>query len=272
MTKKFIITESEKNQIRQLYQINEIDSEKVLQALAQFVDSASSSKPNDTDSDVSNKSETDYDTSSSSGDNWMDVTKKVIAKFEGGYWNPKCAKYPGSKHPSQTGMYRNSGETMFGLDRKAGNIQKVSSDGKRFFDRIDDEKKKLGMKEFCRVWKWNYIPEDPLKSELMDLAAKTMKTLYESNASNFFKGKTRKVVESSRPLLLHFSYATWNGPKFFKDFAKTVNKAIEEGKPIDEIVDIVKQDRTNSIGGAWAEGTKRVNAAIDQEASIDGVA
>lgn len=284
MNRRFIITETEKKHIKNLYNISEQDFSKgeeiakgffdlVKQKLKEPSSSSSSSEPSSSSSSFdsgTSDSKTEYDTTSS-GDNWMDVTKKVIKKFEGGYWNPECSKYPGSKHPGKTGMYSRSGETMFGLDREAGRIESVSPDGAKFFARIDEEKKKLGMDEFCRIWRWNYIPEEPLKTELMDLAAKTMKFLYERNASNFFKGKTREVVEASKPLLLHFSYATWNGPGFFQKFAQTMNQAIEAGKPMKELIQIAKDDRVKRIGGAWAKATQNVNAAIDAEASAQGI-
>lgn len=272
--RKLIISEEEQKHIKNLYKINEIDAEKVVTGLFQMAQDYASGKRGgmETTSDDSEE-KTDYsdEPSSSTGDNWMDVTRKVIKEFEGGYWNPECAKYPGSKHPTKTGMYKRSGETMFGLDREAGNIENVSSDGKKFFEVIDNEKRKLGMDEFCRVWKWNYIPSDPLKSELIDLAAKTMKSLYEKNANNYFKGKTRNVVENSKPLLLHFSYATWNGPGFFKKFANTINQAIEQGKPMKELIQLAKNDRTEKLGGAWAQATQKVNRAIDSEATSEGL-
>lgn len=275
MSRRFIITETEKKHIKNLYNISEQDlsnGEKIAKGFLELVKQKlkePSSSSSSSDSGTSD-TKTEYATTSS-GDNFIDITKKVIQKFEGGYWNPECSKYPESKHPSKTGMYRRSGETMFGLDREAGKIENVSPEGKQFFGRIDEEKRKLGMDEFCRTWRWNYIPKEPLKSELMDLAAKTMKGLYDKNASNFFKGKTREVVDASRPLLLHFSYATWNGPGFFKNFAKTINQAIEEGKPMKELIQIAKDDRVKKIGGDWASATQKVNAAIDAEASAQGI-
>lgn len=273
--RKFIISEEEQKHIKKLYNINEIDAEKVVSGLFQMAQDYASGKRGGmetTPDDSEEKVDYSDEPSVSTGDNWMDVTKKVIKDFEGGYWNPECAKYSGSKHPSKTGMYERSGETMFGLDREAGNIENVSSDGRKFFELIDDEKRKLGMEQFCKTWKWNYIPNEPLKGELIELAAKTMKSLYDKNAANYFKGKTRNVVENSKPLLLHFSYATWNGPGFFKKFANSINTAIEEGKPMKELIEIAKNDRTNKLGGAWASATQKVNRAIDAEASSEGIA
>lgn len=268
MRKKFLITEEEKNTIKKLYNITEIDAAKAIEALAKFV---GSSKEKETEIDGNDV--TDYDNlSTPSGDNWMDVTRKVIRKFEGGYWNPSCSKYPGTKHPPKSGIYSKSSETMFGLDREAGNIENISSDGKKFFELIDNEKQKLGEENFCKKWKWNYIPEEPLKSELIDLAAKTMKKQYDDNAFRYFKGKTKDIVEGSKPLLLHFSYATWNGPGFFKDFAQNINDGVAQGKSIRQLVKIAKEDRKRRLGGtAWASATEKVNAAIDDEAIIDNV-
>lgn len=278
--KKIIITENQYKFLEKNYRITEeTENEKIFGKFLSMVKdsgkqkSKSDSQGDDMSFDLDDNSKTDYSSTKGSNvdDNWMGVTKKVIEKFEGGYWNPVCAKYPRTRHPTKTGAYSRSGETMFGLDREAGNIENSSTEGRQFFARIDQEKQKLGEEQFCNTWVWNYIPPEPLKSELVDLAARTMKKFYDSNAKNFFKGNTKNVVESSRPLLLHFSYATWNGPGFFQKFANTINKGVEEGKSIKTLINLAKQDRINNIGGYWAEGSKRVNTAIDQEAQIDGV-
>lgn len=286
--KKLIISENEKKIIKSLYNIVEqTDNEKIFGKFINMIqDINKTNDKNDVKTDVENEDDFDFNLDDDQdntkvdynsknltnvGDKFMEVTKKVIEKFEGGYWNPICSKYPGTGHPTKTGAYKDSGETMYGLDRVAGNIENLSSEGKQFFGRIDKEKQKLGEEKFCRTWKWNYIPPEPLKTELMNLAAATMKKVYENNEKAFFKGNTKKVVDSSRPLLLHFSYATWNGPWFFQQFANTINKGVEEGKPIKTLIEMAKQDRINRISGYWAEGTKRVNAAMDQEAQIDGI-
>jgi hypothetical protein len=273
-----IISENEKIRIKSLYNIIEqTENEK---AFGKFIDLMMKDSPKDKtnsdtgdDTDNEDNEKVDYSTKNltDTSDKFIEVTKKVIEKFEGGYWNPICSKYPNTRHPKKEGAYLNSGETMFGLDRVAGSIEKWSSAGRQFFGLIDKEKERLGEEKFCNTWKWNYIPPDPLKSELMNLAAETMKTAYENNVKTFFKGDTKKVVDSSRALLLHFSYATWNGPGFFQKFANTINKGVAEGKSIKSLIELAKQDRLKRISGYWAEGSKRVNAAIDQEAQIDNV-
>ena len=282
--RKLIISEEEQKHIKNLYNINEIDAEKVVAGLFQMAQDYATGKRGGmetTSDDTDEKTDYEEDIKSSTGDDFIDITKKIIEKFEGGYWNPTCAQFKETKHPSQSGAYVSSSETMYGLDRYAGNIESKPS-GKRFFELIDEEKEKMGaiqigkdwtnMDNFCRKWKWNYKPNEPLKSELLELAAKHMKTLYDDNASRYFKGKTKSVVESSKPLILHFSYATWNGPVAFKQFAESMNKAVEEGLPIKKLVNIAKDDRKNKYRNThWEDATEKVVAAIDSEAASEGI-
>jgi len=272
MSKKLIITEEEKLRIKKLYSLSEQEFnplEIVLKTAMKKLEDLQSGKVDsegEMDStDETSSEETEY-TKSASGDDFYDITKKVIDNFEGGYWNPECAKFPGSKHPEKTGMYGKSSETMFGLDREAGDIENVSSDGKRFFEVIDNEKKKAGsMENFCKKWVWNYRGGET-KNQLTDLAVKTMKSLFDKNVRSYLSDKAKKVVESSRPLLLHFSYATWNGPGFFKDFAKSINKAIDEGKSEKDLIKIAKSDRDRRFGGgSWAKANEKVKSLIDKE-------
>jgi uncharacterized protein YifE (UPF0438 family) len=272
MSKKILITEEEKLRIKKLYslfeqQFNPLDI--VLGAAMKRIEDVQSGKvDSEEDSDSTDETDTEETEYTKSGDisDFYEITKKVIENFEGGYWNPECAKFPGSKHPAKAGMYSRSGETMFGLDREAGNIENVSADGKKFFQVIDNEKKKAGsMENFCRKWVWNFRGGET-KNQLMDLAVKTMKSLYDKNAKLYLSDKAKKVVESSRPLLLHFSYATWNGPGFFKDFAKSINKAVDEGKSGKELVRIAKSDRDRRFGsGSWAKANEKVKSLIDKE-------
>jgi hypothetical protein len=197
---------------------------------------------------------------------WNNVTKKVIDEFEGGYWNHwQCKNHP------YAAMYRNSGETLFGLDRKAGNIENLAPEGKEFFKIIDDDKKKLGMSNFCKKWTYNYRGGE-LEERLKDLASKIMFGEYQKNMSNYVKDpETKKRIENNEGLLLHMSYATWNGPGHFNKFAKKIDTAVKEGKSDDELIEIAKNNRTNTFGGDWAKATTKVNSLIDK-ASSSGLA
>jgi hypothetical protein len=212
-------------------------------------------------SDSSGKSSSN--TSGSVSSKWDDVTKKVIDNFEGGYWNYwECKNHPWHS------MYRKSGETMFGLDRKAGNIEGLGPEGKEFFRIIDDEKEKLGMSNFCSKWTYNYRGGD-LEDKLKDLASKIMFTQYEKNMSNYVKDpETKKRIEGNEGLLLHMSYATWNGPGHFQKFAKKLEDAVKQGKSDEELLDIAKDNRTETFTGAWAKATAKVNSLIDKESGL----
>jgi hypothetical protein len=217
-----------------------------------------------TDTSTTNGSKSSSSTSSggSVDSKWMDVTKKVIDNFEGGYWNYwECKNHPWHS------MYNKSGETLFGLDRKAGAIESLGPEGREFFKIIDDEKKKLGMSEFCSKWTYNYRGGD-LEERLKDLAAKVMFTQYEKNMSNYVKDpETKKRIEGNEGLLLHMSYATWNGPGHFQKFAKKLEDAVKQGKSDEELLNIAKDNRTDTFTGAWAKATTKVNNLIDKAAS-----
>jgi hypothetical protein len=253
MSKRLIITESEKNEIKGLYNINEQDKpgfgDAIMALLKKSEDESNSDdkpKTDDTKSDNSDDSYLNDKTSGSVDSKWMKVTKKVIDKFEGGYWNGSTSKNNQttklgicSNHPD--GSMGASTETMFGLDRYNGSIEKTS-DGQEFFRLIDKQKKDLGMAQFCKKWKWNYKGGE-LEDTLKNLAAKVMKHSYDRNAGNYFSPELRKRVESNDRLLMHFSYASWNGPGFFQKFAKSLNNAVKDGKSDKELLKQAIEDR-----------------------------
>lgn len=255
MGKKFVVrlTESE---------LADIIAQQILNRSGDLIKKLNSPISSDTSNDSSSSSSKETKSFSGSGNvasNWDEVTEQVIDNFEGGYWNYwECKNHPWHS------MYKNSGETLFGLDRKAGNIENLSPDGKEFFRLIDEDKKKLGMSNFCNKWVYNYRGGD-LEERLKDLASKIMYQQYEKNMSNYIKDpETKERIESNPGLLLHMSYATWNGPGFFKKFAEKLEKAVKDGASDEELIDIAKDSRTSSLGGYWAKATSKVNNMIDQ--------
>lgn len=279
MSRKLIISEIEKQRIRKLYSLNEQDdTNPISQMMSVALDRLKKLQSGEvtpdyddssTKSDEELKSELDKltdDKNDSSSTDFTSITKKVIDKFEGGYWNPACSEYPETKHPPKSGVYKNSSETMFGLDREAGKIESLGTEGKEFFRLIDQQKNNMGMENFCKKWRWNYRGGE-LESQLKELATKIMKKLYDKNSSNYLSPEAKQIVEKSKPLLLHFSYATWNGPGFFKKFAKSVNDGVKSGKSEKELVKLVKNDRDKEFGGGlWASNNTKVKDAIDKEA------
>ena len=187
---------------------------------------------------------------SSVNSKWMGITKKVIDKLEGGYWNGSTSKNINtaklgicSNHPSSNmGV---STETLFGLDRYNGAIE-ATEDGRKFFEFIDKQKKKKGMKNFCSEWKWLYRGGEN-EDELETLAAKIMKNYFDKNMSTFVKSKKLKnKILNNDALLFHMSYATWNGPLYFKNFAKSLQKGLDSGKNTKELIDLAINDRSKT--------------------------
>lgn len=200
---------------------------------------------------------------------WKSFTDKIIDNFEGGYWNndrltPSSEKC--TDHPYSSFSY-DSGETMFGIDRRAGNWDS-NPKGKEYFEIIDNEKKKYDkMKDFCKIWYHGYRGGS-LESELKSRASELMKTSYDRN-SNYLSSEAKKQVESDKRLLFHFAYACWNGSGFFQDFAEDINNAVDDGKFGDELVDVAIQSRNNAFGGGdWSTVNNKVTNIIKNDPSL----
>lgn len=139
----------------------------------------------------------------------------LIDNIEGGYYNPEWHYTKGMKE---------SGETMFGMDRKAGKELFVSGVGKGFWDLIDKHKNK-------EEWKHYFMAKGkPYEKTLRLYAAKIMYDQFVKLSNMFLKGKgfdNRKTVENDDCLALHFYYACWNGSGRFQKFAKVLNEEIK---------------------------------------------
>jgi len=258
MSKKLIITESEKNEIKGLYKLNEETTtpgfgDALMSLFNKLGNKSDKSDKTDTDKTDTDKTEDSYLNNKSSGSvdsKWMKVTKKVIDNFEGGYWNGSTGKNVSTSKLGICGNHPNgsmgvSTETMFGLDRYNGSIEKTS-DGQEFFRIIDKQKKDLGMTQFCKKWKWNYKGGE-LEDKLKNLAAKVMKHYYDSNVSNYFSPELKKRVENNDRLLMHFSYGSWNGPGHFQKFAKSLNDGVKKGMSDKELIKQAIIDRKKQL-------------------------
>src|SRR2546427_74931 len=131
----------------------------------------------------------------------------VIDKLEGGYFHPNMLLDGRVKDQ----RYKDSGETMFGIDRKAGGAINNTDAGKKFWVVIDaaDAKNK---------WKWNY-KGGALEPQLRSLASDVMYPEYNKYATSYLTPQSRNLIEKDGGLLFHFIYGTWNGPGWFQKFA-----------------------------------------------------
>jgi len=168
--------------------------------------------------------------------NFVKITQLVIDKLEGGYYHPDMLK-DGRVKDSR---YSSSGETLYGIDRKAGGSLNTTEAGKKFWKIVDDSNAR-------KNWKWNYMPTGEMKDKLQRLAAEIIYPEYVRNSKNYLSEKARKLVESDDRLKLNFIYATWNGEGWFKSFASKINDAVESGvQDTDKLTDIAINARINN--------------------------
>ena len=168
---------------------------------------------------------------------FFEIVEIIIDTFEGGYYHPNMFKDGRISDP--TGrlwkIYETSGETMYGLDRKNGGSLNTSASGKLFWSVIDTQKAK-------DRFPWNYPLKDKDKVELIGgvtleqftsslkyQLSLTMRPLYDRLSKKYLNSKAIQIVESSRPLLLHFVYACWNGSGFFKTWSEHLIDDINHG-------------------------------------------
>jgi hypothetical protein len=166
------------------------------------------------------------------------VTGIIVDNFEGGYYHPDM--FTDGRIKDLTGearkIYATSGETMYGLDRKAGGSLNTSEAGQKFWAVIDTQKARS-------LWPYNYpyqgsdkvqliggVTLDQIKSLLKTQLALVMKPTFDKLYSSLLSSKAQNVISNCIPLLLHFAYATWNGAGFFKFYAKSFNQDVESNQ------------------------------------------
>lgn len=189
------------------------------------------------------------DTKSSSGPQ-TDLnaqTVKVIQLLEGGYFHPNMFK-DGRLKPNP--LYATSGETMFGIDRKAGGSINTTPAGKKFWGIID------GL-NWANTAKWNYKPTGKVADELARLAADIIRPEVVRNFKNYLSPEAQAIVYNSPRLLFHFIYATWNGAGWFKWFASVINNAVKQGETNpDKLFTLAIRSRTE-LFPSWAGANGR---------------
>jgi len=176
---------------------------------------------------------------------FRDAVETITDKLEGGYYHP----YMKEKNPSKFGWMGDSGETMFGMDRKKGQQEKNSSAGVEFWRLIDAEDAKNN-------WKYGYALEDnsELKNKLYDLIAQIMEPQFIDSSNRYLSDESKSIVMSDPKLFFNFAYASYNGPGWFQKFAKKFNQKVEEGvTDIEKLRDYALQIRKES--GNWIIAT-----------------
>jgi len=150
-------------------------------------------------------------------DTFNSITTQVIDTLEGGYYHPLMLQ-DGRVKDSR---YSNSGETMFGIDRRQGGSINTTQAGQQFWNLIDNANAKTN-------WQWNYKGGN-LAPQLKDLASQMIYPEFSRMSDLYLSDKAKPIVQGDSRLLFHFAYATWNGAGWFKKFAKDINDAVADG-------------------------------------------
>lgn len=247
MSKRFIISEEERKHIKKLHNLQEQSF--IEKGIEYVLNSILNGDFNKSDKDeTTNDNKLNFDdnksepTKTKTPVDFKEITKKVIDRIEGGYYNPVWHYKP---------AMGKSGETMFGIDRKHGGSLNTGPAGTEFWNIIDKNKNKS-------VWTHGYRG-GALAEKLTDLVVEIMRPHYESLAKKYLSPEALEIVNSSKPLLFHFIYASWNGPGFFKKFAESINKKVEQGVTSEEdLQDVALDSRRNSAASGSVNKIEKI--------------
>ncbi len=184
--------------------------------------------------------------------NFIKTTNVVIDYLEGGYYHPNMLK-DGRVTDSR---YSASGETMFGLDRKAGAGLSIYPQWGEFWGIIDNA-------NAANTWSWNYMG-GAYKDQLKSLAGQIMYYEYSRLYYKYLSPESQSIVDSDPRLTFNFAYAAWNGEGWFNRFADVLNSAVADGATDkDTLVDLVVNARANSSNSLIAQGGAKIAQFIN---------
>ena len=174
------------------------------------------------------------------------LTNLVIDNLEGGYYHPDMkAKLKGGENMG------NSGETMFGFDRKASGSL-VNTDRGREFWRIVDENYSThhGDTKYYNDKADGKLINAAVGEVLRRLITEIM-TIQFNKYAEWLTPAAKELIMHSPALLMQFWYACWNGPGRFQTFAQLVNAAVANGtKAAGDLYNILDKNRRS--WGSWA--------------------
>jgi hypothetical protein len=186
---------------------------------------------------------------------FRDAVDTITNKLEGGYFHP----YMKAANQSKFAWMGDSGETMFGMDRKHGRQESNSSAGVEFWRLIDAEDAKSN-------WKYGYALEDnpTLRDKLLDLVAQIMEPHFLDFSNRYLSDEAKSIIMSDPKLYFNFAYASYQGSGWFQKFAKKFNQKVEEGVTnIDELRDYALQIRKESGNPIISGSGNKINRIFD---------
>lgn len=190
---------------------------------------------------------------------WDNMTNLVISYLEGGYYHPDMK--PKLKGGENLG---NSGETMFGFDRKASGDLATSGKGSQFWRIVDaNYSAHHGDTAYYNDKADGKLVAASVGQVLRTLISQIMQIQFEKYAA-WLSPAAKELVMASPALLFQFFYACWNGPGRFQTFANLVNAAVANGTTATAALYKLVDNNRRSWGSWAAQRADTVNEIIDK--------
>ena len=218
------------------------------------------------------------------------IVQAIVDNLEGGYYHPTHAYSSQTKtlKPSFS-VYKNSGETLYGIDRFAGNTEGIkqgpkNQTGINFWAAVDAISGFGSYKDTARTtktgvwnitknpiksngWSWNYMPKpsDSGYNTLQTNLQKYISSQFTSFSKRYFGSHpVGKLVESDGRLKFLFYRATWNGVGFFQKYANNLKAVYDKGeRDIDKLICADLTFRYNKKSSAFKPGVSKMAYMID---------
>lgn len=184
---------------------------------------------------------------------FADITDKIAAGIEGGYFHRDMLK---KMKPSDVSKLGKSGETMLGIDRVNGTQLATFPEWAKFWAIIDKANARYN-------WKYNYMGGQ-YHDELKNLARTIMYKWYSKLAGRYLTDKSLQAVDKDKRLQLHFSYAAWNGERWFKKMAQVTNTDTAAGRDVETIAKNAINYRLNNSEPLIRQSGAKIKTMFDQ--------
>jgi hypothetical protein len=220
------------------------------------------------------------------------LVQAIVDNLEGGYYHPVHAYNSKTKQILNNFTdYKNSGETLYGIDRYAGNTEGLREGPKNdtgidFWNAVDAISGYGGYKTSARTkptgkwdinskpklkggWDWNHFPKKSEKG--YDTLQKNLQKYITDQYNSFFKlyfgnHPVGKLVESDGRLKFMYYRATWNGVGFFQKYAKKLKEKYDSGvKDINKLICADLTYRYNTKKGNFKKGVSKLDYMMDYE-------
>jgi hypothetical protein len=220
------------------------------------------------------------------------LVQAIVDYLEGGYYHPVHAYDSKTKTlKSSYSIYKNSGETLYGIDRYAGNTEGLrqgpkDATGIEFWAAVDAisgygkygnaaryyKTKNWKIKEYPPIkTAWNHYDKPKKSDKGYDTLQKNLQKYITSQYKSFFKSyfgnhPVGKLVENDGRLKFMYYRATWNGVGFFQNYANNLKLVYDSG--VTDINKLICADLTyryNTKSSDFKPGVSKMSFMMDYE-------